>query len=354
MLSLLFNMSTPRTPVLLVIRDGWGKNPDPAQNQYNAIHLSRKPCDDRLQATYPQALLAASGLDVGVPVGVMGNSEVGHQNIGAGRIVDQEIVRITKALKLGEITSNPVWQAAIKRVKERGSKLHFLGLCSDAGVHAMLEHLYGFLELSKQAGVTEKVYVHALMDGRDTPPKSGLAFMEQLEAKMTEIGVGKVATVCGRFWAMDRDNRWERVSKAYNLLVGKEADATATSSVEAVKKYYDNPLTETQQGDEFVSPTWIVGADGKPIATIADGDAVIFFNFRGDRPREIARAFAEADFKEFERGPKLDLFFAGLTEYKKGLPIETILKKPAKMVNILGEWVAKQGKTQFRTAETEK
>ena len=347
-------MSSNRKPVLLVIRDGWGFNPHPEQDKYNAVKLARTPCDDWLQANYPKALVAASGLDVGVPVGVMGNSEVGHQNIGAGRIVNQEIVRITKALKEGEIETNDVWLAAIKRVKERGSKLHFMGLCSDAGVHALLEHLYGFLELAKKAGLKDNVFIHALMDGRDTPPKSGLDFMKQLDAKLAEIGVGRVASVCGRFWAMDRDNRWDRVSKGYFLLTGQKADATAKSAVEAVQAYYDKPLSETQQGDEFVAPTWIVGADGKPVASIGDGDAVIFFNFRGDRPREIARAFAEENFKEFERGKKLDLFFAGLTEYQKGLPIEAILKKPAKMKNILGEWVSKNGKTQFRSAETEK
>jgi 2,3-bisphosphoglycerate-independent phosphoglycerate mutase len=347
-------MSTPRKPVLLVVRDGWGKNPDPSQDKFNAVHLARKPCDDRLHARYPFTLLAACGLDVGVPPGVMGNSEVGHQNIGAGRIVDQEIVRITKAITDGEIAGNAVWQAALKRVQERGTKLHFMGLCSDAGVHALLEHLYGLLGIAKAAGVTKNIYIHALMDGRDTPPQSGAGFIQQLEAKLAELGVGKVASVCGRFWAMDRDNRWDRVAKAYLMLTGQKAEATAPSATAAVKQYYAKPLTETQNGDEFVLPTWVVGADGKPVATIGDGDAVIFFNFRGDRPREISRAFCEDGFKEFERGKKLDLFFAGLTEYKKGLPIETILKKPAKMANILGEWLSQHGKTQFRTAETEK
>jgi len=347
-------MSNPRTPVLLVIRDGWGKNPDPSQNQYNAVAQARKPCDDMLQVTSPVALLAASGLDVGVPVGVMGNSEVGHQNIGAGRIVDQEIVRITKALTDGEIEQNAVWNAALNNVKAKGSKLHFMGLCSDGGVHALLEHLYAFVALAKKQGLTKDIYIHAFMDGRDTAPQGGLAFMKELQAKLAEIGVGKVATVCGRFWSMDRDNRWDRVSKAYHMLTGTKADATATDPVAAIQAYYDKPLSETQKGDEFVLPTWIVGADGKPVATIGNGDSVVFFNFRGDRPREISRAFADPAFKEFERGPKLDLFFAGLTEYQKGLPIETILKKPAKMVNILGDWVSKHGKTQFRSAETEK
>ncbi|MFA5263513.1 MAG: 2,3-bisphosphoglycerate-independent phosphoglycerate mutase, partial [Opitutaceae bacterium] len=220
--------------------------------------------------------------------------------------------------------------------------------------HSLLEHLYGLLELARTEGVTENVYIHAFMDGRDTPPKSGLAFIEQIEAKTQEIGVGKVATVCGRFWAMDRDNRWERVSQAYSMLTGKKAGATAPSAVAAMQHYYDNPLSDSQSGDEFVTPTWIVDGAGKPVATIGDGDAVIFFNFRGDRPREISRAFAEPDFKEFDRGKKLDLYYVGLTEYKKGLPIEAILKKPAKMVNILGDWLSKNGKTQFRTAETEK
>lgn len=347
-------MSNPRTPVLLVIRDGWGKNPDAAQNAYNAVALARKPCDDMLQAKAPVALLAASGLDVGVPVGVMGNSEVGHQNIGAGRIVDQEIVRITKALKEGEIESNAVWQAAVANVKAKGSKLHFMGLCSDGGVHALLEHLYGFLELAKKAGLSKDVYIHAFMDGRDTAPQSGMGFMKELQAKLAEIGVGQVATVCGRFWAMDRDNRWERVSKAYYLLTGSKSEATATDPLSAIQQYYDKPLSETQKGDEFILPTWIVDGEGKPVATIGNGDSVVFFNFRGDRPREISRAFADPAFKDFERGEKLDLYFAGLTEYQKGLPIETILKKPAKMVNILGDWVSKHGKTQFRSAETEK
>ena len=347
-------MSNTRKPVLLVVRDGWGKNPDPSQNNVNATFLARKPCDDWLHANYPHALVAASGLDVGVPVGVMGNSEVGHQNIGAGRIVDQEIVRITKALSDGEIAGNAVWNAALQRVKERGTKLHFMGLCSDAGVHALLEHLYGFIDLTKKAGVTKNVFVHALMDGRDTAPQSGLGFMRQLEAKLQEIGVGQVASVCGRFWAMDRDNRWDRVEKAYLMLSGQKAVATATSASAAVQQYYDKPLTETQKGDEFVAPTWVVDAAGKPVATIGDGDAVIFFNFRGDRPREISRAVCEQGFKEFERGRKLDLFFAGLTEYQKALPIEAILKKPAKMKNILGAWLSQHGKTQFRTAETEK
>ncbi len=347
-------MSSPHRPVLLVVRDGWGKNPHPEQDQFNAVHLARKPCDDWLHATYPVTLVKASGLDVGVPDGVMGNSEVGHQNIGAGRIVDQEIVRITKALASGELAGNAVWRAALDRVKTRGTKLHFMGLASDAGVHSLLDHLYGLLELARKAGVTQNVFVHAFMDGRDTPPTSGLGFIRQLEARMAELGVGAVASVCGRFYSMDRDNRWERVSRAYAMLTGTKADATAPSAGAAMRQYYDRPTNDSQKGDEFVLPTWVTGADGRPVATIGDGDSVVFFNFRGDRPRELCRAFCEPGFKEFDRGRKLDLFFAGLTEYKKGLPVETILLKPAKMKNILGDYVAARGLKQFRSAETEK
>jgi len=347
-------MSSTRRPVLLVVRDGWGKNPHPEQNPFNAVYLARKPCDDWLHATYPVTLVKACGLDVGVPDGVMGNSEVGHQNIGAGRIVDQEIVRISKALAGGEIATNAVWRAALDRVKTRGTKLHFFGLASDAGVHSLLDHLYGLVALAKAAGVTRNIFIHAFMDGRDTPPASGLGFIRQLEAKLADLGVGRVASVCGRFYAMDRDNRWERVSRAYAMLTGRKADATAPSAEAAMQQYYDKPTNDSQKGDEFVVPTWVTGPDGKPVATVGDGDSVVFFNFRGDRPRELCRAFGEDGFKEFDRGRKLDLFFVGLTEYKKGLPVETILLKPPKMKNILGDYVAARGLKQFRSAETEK
>ncbi len=347
-------MSSNRRPVLLVVRDGWGKNPNPAHDKFNAVHLARKPCDDRLHAEYPVTLVKACGLDVGVPEGVMGNSEVGHQNIGAGRIVDQEIVRISKAIGDGEIAGNAVWRAALDRVKARGTRLHFMGLASDAGVHSLLEHLYGLLRLAKEAGVKDRIFVHAFMDGRDTPPGSGLGFIRQLEAKLAEFGVGRVASVCGRFYSMDRDNRWDRVARAYQMLVGAKADATAPSAAAGMQQYYDKPTNDSQKGDEFVLPTWVAGADGKPVGPIGDGDSVVFFNFRGDRPRELSRAFCEDGFKEFDRGRKLDLYFAGLTEYKKGLPIETILLKPPKMKNILGDYLSARGLTAFKCAETEK
>ena len=346
-------MSTPRKPVLLIIRDGWGKNPDPKQAETNAILQAKKPCDDMLQEKYPYAMLRASGLDVGLPDGVMGNSEVGHENIGAGRIVDQELVRLNKLFWEKRLSTNPVWRAAVERVKTRRSRLHLMGIVSDAGVHGMLDHLYGILRQAKEDGVSE-VFIHAFTDGRDTPPSSGLGYVRQVDAQCREIGIGKIATVCGRFWSMDRDNRWERVSKAYDLLTGRNAGAIATSAEFAIQQYYNSPLSETQKGDEFVTPTAIVDAAGKPLATISDGDAVVFYNYRGDRPRELTKAFVLDGFKEFDRGAKLDLYYATMTEYEAGLPVNVILPKPEKLKNILGQVVAEAGIPQFRCAETEK
>jgi 2,3-bisphosphoglycerate-independent phosphoglycerate mutase len=348
-------MSPPRKPVLLVIRDGWGDNPHPEQDSYNATHLAKKPCDDMLHARSPVALVRASGLDVGLPDGVMGNSEVGHENIGAGRVVNQELVRINKLFTDGLLSSNKVWRAAIDRVKERKSSLHLMGIVSDAGVHGMLEHLYGLLAQAKADGVApDHVFIHAFTDGRDTPPTSAVGYVRQVDAKCRELGIGRIASVCGRFWAMDRDNRWERVEKAYNLLTGRKAAATAPSAEAAVQAYYEKPLSATQGGDEFVTPTAIAGADGKPPAVISSGDSVVFYNYRGDRPREITKAFVMDDFKGFDRGPKLDLYYATMTEYEAGLPVNVVLPKPEKLRNILGEVVSAAGLAQFRCAETEK
>jgi len=341
-----------RPPVLLVIRDGWGKNPDPAQAGSNATELATTPCDDRLQATCPKTLIKAAGLDVGLPDGVMGNSEVGHENIGAGRIVDQELVRLNKLFSEGKLATNPVWHQILETVKA-GGRLHLMGIVSDAGVHGMLEHLYGILKQAKADGLSD-VFIHAFTDGRDTPPQSGLGYVQQVDAKCAEIGVGRIATVCGRFWSMDRDNRWERVQQAYNLLTGRATEATAGSAEEAVQNYYDAPLSESQVGDEFVSPTAIVGEDGNPLATFRHGDAVLFYNYRGDRPREITKAFVLDHFDGFDRGEKLDLFYATMTEYEKGLPVHVVSPKPEKLKNILGEVVANAGINQFRCAETEK
>jgi len=346
-------MSTPRQPVLLIIRDGWGKNPHPEQNAFNAVHLAQKPCDDRLHAQSPHTLVAASGLDVGLPDGVMGNSEVGHENIGAGRIVDQELVRLNKLFSEKRLATNPVWRAVVERAKSRGARLHLMGIVSDAGVHGMLEHLYGILRQAKADGVKD-VFIHAFTDGRDTPPQSGVGYVKQVDEQCAKIGVGRIATVCGRFWAMDRDNRWERVQKAYDMLTGRAALATAPDAETAIRNYYAKPLSETQVGDEFVPATWIVDSAGKPVGTIADGDAVLFYNYRGDRPREITKAFVMDDFAGFDRGRKLDLYYATMTEYESGLPVHVVSPKPEKLKNILGQVVADAGIAQFRCAETEK
>ncbi len=340
-------------PVLLIIRDGWGWSPDRSQDGTNATVQARKPCDDRLQRESPSTLIRTCGPDVGLPDGVMGNSEVGHENIGAGRIVDQELVRLNKLFLEKKLASNRVWRGMVERIKSRRSKLHLFGIVSDAGVHGMLEHLYGLLRQAKAEGLTE-VYIHAFTDGRDTPPTSGRRYVQAVEEQCQAIGVGRIASVCGRFWSMDRDNRWERVSRAYFMLTGKKADATARSAEEAVQKYYDKPLGDSQKGDEFVVPTWIVDEAGKRLATVGDGDAVLFYNYRGDRPREITKAFVLDDFHGFDRGRKLDLFYATMTEYETGLPVQVIVPKPEKLKNILGEVVSAAGVKQFRCAETEK
>ncbi len=351
-------MSTARKPVLLIIRDGWGRNPHPEQAAYNAVALAIKPTDDALQATAPVAYVAASGLDVGLPDGQMGNSEVGHENIGAGRIVDQELVRLNKLFSEKQLAHNATWHGVLARLRANpAAKLHLMGIVSDGGVHGMLEHLYGLLAQAKADGIAaDRVLVHGFTDGRDTAPSSALGFIRQVEAKIVELGrYGRIATITGRFWAMDRDNRWERVQKAYDLLTGRAVAATATSAEAAIQHYYDHPLSETQKGDEFVAATAILDpATGKPLAHFADGDAVVFYNYRGDRPREITRAFVMDDFAGFDRGPKLDLYYATMTEYEAGLPVHIISPKPPKLKNILGEVVSAAGIAQFRCAETEK
>lgn len=335
-------------PVLLVIRDGWGENHNPKHDAYNAIKVANIPVSRGLSQHWPRTEILAHGLDVGLPVGIMGNSEVGHQNIGAGRIVDQEIVRIDKGLTnpkaMREIKA---FRGLVDNVKATGGSVHLMGLCSEAGVHSTLPHLYALLRLLKEEGLT-KVFVHAFMDGRDSPPTSGLGYLKQCETEMAKIGVGKIASVSGRFWAMDRDNRWERVKTAYDALTGAPAPEADSASA-AVQAYYDKPTESSMTGDEFVPATRIRGTD-----FIKDGDSVLFFNFRGDRPREITRAFIDPQFKGFARPRLLKLFYATLTNYEKGLCPNVIFDKPPKMVNILGEWVAKQGIKQFRTAETEK
>ncbi len=340
-----------RKPVVLIVRDGWGENPSPEWDHANAVVQAETPVADALMKEYPHTLIHTSGEDVGLPAGVMGNSEVGHQNIRAGRIVDQEIVRINKAFETGAVRGNKALEGAFAKAKA-GGKLHYMGIASDAGVHGLLGHLYGLLAEAKAAGI-EQVYIHLFTDGRDTPPHSGKAFAEQCEAKCQEIGIGKIASVCGRFWCMDRDERWDRVGRAYNMLTGKEGEKAASAPA-AIQGYYDAPTSSSNVGDEFVPPTWIVDEDGNPTATIGNGDAVVFYNYRGDRPRELAKAFIQDDFDGFDRGEKLDLFFVAMTEWQKGLCENVVFYKPAKMVNVLGSYLADKGLTQFRSAETEK
>ncbi len=341
-----------RRPVVILVRDGWGKNPDPRWDNANAVALARHPVADALLAGYPNTLIHTSGFDVGLPEGTMGNSEVGHQNIGAGRIVDQESVKITKEVRNGAFLANAEMVAAVENVKRHRSTLHLFGIVSDAGVHGQLEHLYGCLALAKANGV-ERVFLHAFTDGRDTPPNSGLGYVAQVEARMEELGLGRIATVSGRFYAMDRDNRWARVEKAYRAVAAGEGPRFASAAA-AVQAYYANPTEPNMSGDEFVTPSVLCGPGGLPLATVRANDSVIFYNYRGDRPREMTKAFVQDPFDGFDRGPKLPLYFVTMTAYESGLPVHVAYPKPPKMSNTLGEYVSQLGLKQFRCAETEK
>ncbi len=356
-----------RRPLVLIIRDGWGYNPYPEWNKSNAVYLARTPVNDLLVHNYPHVLIHTSGEDVGLPTGVMGNSEVGHQNIGAGRVVNQELLRISAMIRSGSFYQNEVLIAAMSEVQLRGSRLHLMGLASDAGVHTSLEHLYGLLALAKRLGVPpDSVLVHNFGDGRDTPPDSGIDFCRQIEEKMKAIGVGRVASVVGRYYAMDRDDRWDRVQKAYHLLTQGEGHFVS-SPIQAYKRYYDCPTDSSRFGDEFIEPTVVTDKHGDPLPRISDGDAVIFYNFRGDRPRELCKAFSlnEFPFEDrgkdgvmrrlgFERKKKPKVKLVTMTEYERGLPVEVAIRKPPEMLNVLGACVSEAGLAQFRCAETEK
>ncbi|MHC4543724.1 MAG: 2,3-bisphosphoglycerate-independent phosphoglycerate mutase [Planctomycetota bacterium] len=334
-------------PFVMIIRDGWGYNPNPDEDAYNAVKCANTPVDDMLMAEYPNCLIHTYGGYVGLPDGTMGNSEVGHQNLGGGRIVPQESVRISTAIRDGSFFENEEFENLVEFVKSNNSKIHLMGLCSDIGVHSRLDHLYGLLELAKRNGI-EDVFIHAFTDGRDSPPNSGEGYIADIEKKAQEIGVGTIASVMGRFYAMDRDSRWERVQKAYECLrTGK--GIKAASAAEAIAKSYEKDVT-----DEFIEPTCIVNSDNEPIAPIEDGDGVVFFNFRGDRPREITRAFVDADFKEFARPAKPDIHYVCMTEYDETLPAQVAFPKLPKMKNILGAYWGSLGLKQFRCAETEK
>lgn len=343
--------SKTKRPMVLIIRDGWGENHDSKQDPYNAVKLANTPVADRIRKEGLRTEISASGLAVGLPQGVMGNSEVGHQNIGAGRIVDQELVRINKGLKNQSLLNNPTFKELIES-QQSGGALHLFGIVSDAGVHGMLSHLYDLVRLAKSSGIDE-LYLHAFTDGRDTPPKSGLEYVKKVEIEFANIGLGKIATVTGRYWALDRDFRWDRVEKAYRAITNKGAEAIAKSATVAVQNYYNKPL-KGMIGDEFIPATQILNPDGTPVGFVKDGDAVIFYNYRGDRPREITQAFVEENFDAFDRGRRLQVFFATMTEYKKKLCERVLFPKPPKMDDTLGAYLSKQGISQFRCAETEK
>lgn len=332
-----------KAPTILLILDGYGLN---EKTEGNAVAIAKTPVMDRLMKEYPFVKGNASGMAVGLPDGQMGNSEVGHLNMGAGRIVYQELTRITKEIQDGTFFENPALLDAVNNCKKNNSALHLFGLVSDGGVHSHNIHIYGLLELAKRSGLSE-VYVHCFLDGRDTPPASGIDFVKELEEKMSEIGVGKVGVISGRYYAMDRDNNYDRVEKAY-LALTKGEGIKASSANEAISNSYNDGKT-----DEFVIPTVVCNPDGTPVTTIKDKDSVVFFNFRPDRAREITRAFCDDDFKGFDR-KKLDLTYVCFTEYDPTIPNKEVAFHKVEITNTFGEFLAANNMTQARIAETEK
>ncbi len=332
-----------KRPTVLMILDGYGLND---KIEGNAVANAKTPVMDSLMKEYPFVKGYASGMAVGLPDGQMGNSEVGHLNMGAGRIVYQELTRITKSIDDGDFFENEGLMEAINNVKANNSSLHLFGLLSDGGVHSHNTHLYGLLELAKRNGI-DKVYVHAFLDGRDTAPTSGKEFMTELCDKMKEIGVGEVASVSGRYYAMDRDNNWDRIEKAYDAIANGKGE-TSECPVKAIEDSYAKELT-----DEFVIPV-VIEKDGKPVATVNDKDSIVFFNFRPDRAREMTRAFCMDDFTGFNRGNRKDVTFVCFTEYDVTIPNKSIAFKKVSITNTLGEYLAAKGLKQARIAETEK
>jgi 2,3-bisphosphoglycerate-independent phosphoglycerate mutase len=331
-----------KRPKMLLILDGWGIN---NKKEGNAVANADTPNFNKLWSNYPHTELKTSGLDVGLPRGQMGNSEVGHLNIGAGRIIYQEFTRINKEIEEGGFFSNSAFLRAVENAKKYNSDMHLMGLFSQGGVHSHIEHLEALLKLCKDNGLT-KVYVHAFLDGRDVPPKSGVDDIKRIESYMSQLGVGKIATVQGRYYAMDRDKRWDRVELAYNALVKGEGEIF-NSAVEAVEKSYEENRT-----DEFVLPTVITFGD-KPVARIKGNDSIIFFNFRPDRAREITRAFVDLDFNGFNR-VYFPVYYVCLTQYDITIKNVDIAFNPQSYSNTLGEYISKKGLRQLRIAETEK
>lgn len=331
-----------KKPVMLMILDGFGINEN---ERGNAVKLANIPNIDKFMKTCPTSKLRASGLAVGLPEGQMGNSEVGHTNIGAGRVVYQELTRITKAIEEGDFFSMPELVKAIENCKKHNTKLHIMGLLSDGGVHSHNRHLYALLELAKRKDF-EDVYIHCFLDGRDTPPASAEMYINELQNKIKEKGVGKIATISGRFYSMDRDKRWDRIQKSYDALVNGIGEK-ATSAEGAIEASYQKEIF-----DEFVEPT-IICNNKAPIATIENNDSVIFFNFRPDRARELTRALVDPNFKEFET-KKMKLYYVCFTQYDATMPKVEIAFKPQSLKNTFGECVSKAGLKQLRIAETEK
>lgn len=328
-----------KKPVALIIMDGFGYNPD---DYGNAIRAAKKPNLDKYFQG-PNTLIGASGLDVGLPDGQMGNSEVGHTNIGAGRIVYQMLVKITKDINDGTFFKNPALTAAMENCKAKGSALHLMGLLSPGGVHSHMEHMYGLLAMAKQNGI-EKVYIHAFLDGRDVPPSSAAEFMKEACAKLDEIGTGKIATISGRYYAMDRDNAWNRVEKAYAAMVYGEG-VKGSCPVKAIEDSYANGVT-----DEFMLPT-VIDAEG----TVKENDSVVFFNFRPDRARQITRSFVDPQFSGFERrNGYFPVHFVCMAQYDAAMPNVSVAYPPEELKMTLGEYLSKSGKTQLRIAETQK
>jgi 2,3-bisphosphoglycerate-independent phosphoglycerate mutase len=333
-------------PVALIILDGWGVAPD---GEGNAITKAKTPNLDNYKKNYPVINLIASGTEVGLSFGEVGNSEVGHLNIGAGRVYYQTLPRIDQEITSGNFFNNPAFLSAFEHVKKNKSNLHFMGLVSAGKVHSSDEHLHRLLELAKKNGCSKNVYVHAFLDGRDTLYNSGKYFIEQLLNKMSELKTGKLATLAGRYWAMDRDNHWDRVEKVYRAMTEGEADRTAVDPLQAIDGAYAN-----KNYDEEFLPTVITDKNGKPTATIKANDAVIFFNFRPDRAREMTKAFVLPEFDKFSRQPLDNIFFATMGEYEKDLPVSAVAYPPMVIINGLAETISRAGLKQFHIAETEK
>ena len=334
-----------KKPVVLCIMDGFGKNPS---DYGNAISAAETPNLDKLMAKFPMTYIGASGMDVGLPDGQMGNSEVGHTNIGAGRVVYQELTRITKSIADGDFFENEALKNAVQSAINNGTALHLMGLMSDGGVHSHNSHVWAIVELAKKMGL-QKVYLHCIMDGRDVPPTSGKDFVAEAEEKLKEIGVGKIATVVGRFYAMDRDNRWERVSRAYNAFVKGEGIQT-NDPVKAIEESYEKVDADGKNiTDEFIEPTVCLENEGR----IGKNDSVVFFNFRPDRAREITRTFVDPDFNGFER-EYFPVTYVCMTQYDATMPNVSVAFKTQSLKNTMGEYLSYLGLKQLRIAETEK